>query len=112
MNVDHDARCNITVLGAEPLIPGGDCTCSAMDPLAEFGQPSAVLAENLRNNLAALEAKLCERCGAITNQLDESSLMSRGRTIASWMLCRACRDTLRIEDLLDLVARRLDATDK
>ncbi len=25
--VDHEPRCNIEVLGAEPLIDGGDCTC-------------------------------------------------------------------------------------
>lgn len=26
---EHDERCNIMVLGAEPLQRGGDCTCGA-----------------------------------------------------------------------------------
>lgn len=26
---DHDDRCNISIIGAEPLIVGGDCTCEA-----------------------------------------------------------------------------------
>ncbi len=29
--VDHEPRCNIELLGAEPLVEGGDCTC--LDPL-------------------------------------------------------------------------------
>jgi hypothetical protein len=28
--VKHDSRCNIEVLGAEPLAPDGDCTCGAV----------------------------------------------------------------------------------
>ena len=28
--VEHHPRCNIEVLGAEPLQPGGDCTCGAI----------------------------------------------------------------------------------
>ena len=84
--VEHHNRCNIEVIGAEPLIEGGDCTCGAI----------------------ADDDGLCERCGSYTNSLAEATLMARGRPIASWMLCLACRNALRIEDLLELVGRRLN----